>query len=235
MELQKNKKVRSVLACYAVALLVYVTAFLIIPFPKEAAAWISFAFTVVAVLVSLYACWLAFAKCSDAMSAVYGYPVFRMGMIYLAAQLAAGIILCVVGSFVSVPYWVALLVGVILLGAAILGVIGMDNARDAAEQVEEAEQVQTKTVVQFQVDISATVRSCTDPAAKEVLENLNQAFLYSDPVSNPATEQIEAQLQGELVELKALVQTGSTEEILAKTAQLQQLLQERNDLCKANK
>lgn len=235
MEIWKDKKVRSVLAAYVAVLLVYVTVFLAIPFPKGAAAWISFVFTVVAILFSLYACYVAFGKCGTAMSALYGYPVFRVGLIYLLVQLAVGIVLCVIGSFVAVPFWIVLVAAVILLGVAVVCVLAADNARDVAERVEETECVQTKTVVQFQVDISATVRSCADPAAKEALENLNQAFLYSDPVSNPATEQIEVQLREELTALKALVQTGSTEKILGKTAQLQQLLQERNDLCKANK
>lgn len=235
MDILQDKKARAVICVYGVVLFVFMLAFLVIPFPKPASSWISFIFAVTAILFNLYTCWLAFKKCKTVMSAVYAYPVLHIGWIYAAAQLALSVIFCVIGCFVAVPYWAALILAVIMLGAAAVGVIVTDNARDVVEEVEEQEHKTTRTVSQFQISISAIINACKDDAIKGELQNLRTAFLYSDPVSNPATTAIEEKIESELQELKVLVSVGIAEKILEKATQIRELLNERNDLCKANK
>ena len=53
MNIKLNKKSISMIAVYAIILVVYILVFCLIPFPKIAASYISFAFTIVSILASL--------------------------------------------------------------------------------------------------------------------------------------------------------------------------------------
>ena len=235
MNIQLNKKSKSVIAVYAIVLFVYVLAFLIIPFNKTAASWISFVFTIIAITGSLFVCGYAFNAKQTLVSKIYGYPIFRVGAVYAIAQLAIGVVICAISAVIAVPYWVALLVSVILLGAAAIGVIITDNTRDLVEEVDESVKVDTKNVTNFQINIAGIVDVCENTEVKADLEKLNELFRFSDPVTNDETREIEESIKSMLTELKMLVVDGSTNDIKALIKKITNALNERNRICKASK
>ncbi len=235
MNMQLGKKSKSVIAIYAIILAVYVIAFLIIPFNKIAASWISFAFTIIAIASSLLVFNFAFNAKETLVSKIYGYPIFRVGAAYALAQLALGIVICAIAAFVAVPYWITLLLSVILLGAAAIGVIITDNTRDLVEEVDERVKVDTKNVTRFQIDIAGIVDVCENTEAKADLEELNELFRFSDPVTNDETREVEESIKTMLSELKTIVVDGSTDDIKALIKKITNALNERNRICKASK
>lgn len=235
MNLKLGKKSKSVIAVYAILLVAYVIAFLIIPFNKIAASWISFAFTIIAIASSLLVFNFAFNAKETLVSKIYGYPIFRIGAVYALAQLAVGIIICAVAAFVSVPYWLALLLSIILLGAAAIGVIVTDNARDLVEHVDEATVANTENLTYFQIDIAGIVDCCEDFALKTELKKLDEAFRFSDPVSNIHTQESEKRLSILLNELKTFVENNNYDEATAHIKKISSALAERNRICKATK
>lgn len=235
MNIKLDKKAKSTIAVYAIILLVYVLAFLIVPFSKCAASWISFVFTIIALASSLLVCGIAFKAKETLVSKIYGFPIFRVGAIYAIVQLIIGIIICAIGAFIAVPYWIALLFSVILLGAAAIGVIVTDNTRDLIEEVEECVKVETKNVTYFQINIAGIVDDCENPDVNAELEALNQLFEFSDPVTNEETKESEEAIKTMLTELKTLVVDGSTDDIKALIKKITNALNERNRICKASK
>lgn len=230
-----GKKSKSVIAVYAILLVVYVIAFLIIPFNKIAASWISFAFTIIAIASSLLVFNFAFNAKETLVSKIYGYPIFRIGAVYALAQLAVGIIICAVAAFVSVPYWFALLLSIILLGAAAIGVIVTDNTRDLVEHVDEAIVANAENLTHFQIDIAGIVDCCEDVALKAELKKLDEAFRFSDPVSNAHTKESEEKLGTLLDELKVFVENNNSNEAADHIKKISNVLAERNRICKATK
>ena len=230
-----GKKSKSVIAIYAIILVVYIIGFLIIPFNKIAASWISFAFTIIAIAASLFVFNQAFNSKETLVSKIYGYPIFRVGAVYALAQLAIGIVICAIGAFVAVPYWVALLLSIIMLGAAAIGVIITDNTRDLVEHVDETVKVDTEVVTNFQIDIAGIVDCCEDSNLKSELEKLNDAFRFSDPVSNTKTKEAEDKINVLLNELKANVESNNVSEATALVKKITNALAERNRICKASK
>lgn len=235
MNFRLDKKTKSVIAVYAIVLLVYVLAFLIIPFDKIAASWISFVFTVIAITGSLFVCIYAFGTKQTLVSKIYGYPIFRVGVIYALVQLAVGVVICAIGAFVAVPYWVALLLFVILLAAVAIGVIITDNTRDMVEEMDEGAKVDTKNLTRFQIIIAGIVDVCENAEVKKELEKLNDLFRFSDPVTNEQTREIEESISAMLTELKTIVVDGSADDIIISIKKLTNVLNERNRICKANK
>lgn len=235
MNMKLGKKSKSVIAVYAILLVVYVIAFLIIPFNKIAASWISFAFTIIAIASSLLVFNFAFNAKETLVSKIYGYPIFRIGAVYALAQLAVGIIICAVAAFVSVPYWFALLLSIILLGAAAIGVIVTDNTRDLVEHVDEATVANAEKLTHFQIVIAGIVDCCEDVALKTELKKLDEAFRFSDPVSNAHTKESEEKLGTLLDELKVFVENNNSNEVTAHIKKISYVLAERNRICKATK
>lgn len=235
MKMNLGKKSKSVIAIYAIILVVYIIGFLIIPFNKVAASWISFAFTIIAIAASLFVFNQAFNSKETLVSKIYGYPIFRVGAVYALAQLAIGIVICTIGAFVAVPYWVALLLSIIMLGAAAIGVIITDNTRDLVEHVDETVKVDTEVVTNFQIDIAGIVDCCEDSNIKSELEKLNDAFRFSDPVSNAKTKEAEDKINVLLNELKANVESNNVSEATALVKKITNALAERNRICKASK
>ena len=235
MNMKLGKKSKSVIAIYAILLVVYIVAFLIIPFNKIAASWISFAFTIIAIASSLLIFNFAFNAKETLVSKIYGYPIFRVGAVYALAQLALGVVICIIAAFVAVPYWVALLLSIILLGAAAIGVIITDNTRDIVEKVETEVKEEIKAVTYFQIDIDGIFDECESAELKEELDELSERFKFSDPVSNESTKAIEEKIKGMLSDLRSFVEAKNTDEANALIKKIDNAIKERNRICKANK
>lgn len=235
MDMKLDKKAKSTIAVYAIILFLYVLAFLILPFNKIAASWISFIFTVIAIVGSLLICGCAFKAKETLVSKIYGFPIFRVGVVYAIVQLIVGILICAIGAFVVVPYWVALLLSVLFLGAAAIGVIVTDNTRDLIEEIDDSVTVETENVTLFQINIAGIVDECDNDEVKAELVKLNELFQFSDPVTNDSTKEIEATITAMLSELKTIVVDGSTDDIKKLIKKLTNSLNERNRICKASK
>lgn len=235
MNMELDKKEKSTIAVYAIISFVYVLAFLIVPFNKCAASWISFLFTIIALTSSLFICGIAFKAKKTLVSKIYGFPIFRVGVIYAIVQLIVGISICAIGAFVAVPYWIALLLSFLFLCAATIGVIITDNTRDLIEEFDESVKIETKNVTYFQINIAGIVDDCENSDVKAELKVLNQLFEFSDPVTNEETKESEEAIKAMLAELKVLVAAGSTNNIKALIKKITNVLNERNRICKASK
>lgn len=235
MRKKLNSKAKSVIMVYAIFFVVYVLAFLVIPFKKIAASWISFAFTIIAIVAGLFIFNVAFNTKKTIVSKIYGYPIFKVGVIYTVAQLILGILICAIAAFVTVPYWVALILFVILFGATAIGVIITDNTRDMVEQVDDETKSETKNITFFQINISGIVDCCEDDALKSELQKLNDAFRFSDPVSNKFTSDIEEKINSMLSKLKVSIENNNEVEATDYIKKITNALAERNRICKATK
>ena len=230
-----NKKNKSIISVYGILAFIYLIAFVIIPFPKNAASWISFVFTLISFVLSLGVVLYVFGKDDEMTSKFYGFPIFKIAYMYPLVQFVVGVIICIIAAFVNVPYWIALILSLVILGASAIGVLATDNARDIVEKTEaEAERV-TKATKIFNLNIASVVDLCTDATVKKELEKLAESFRFSDPVSRDATEDVENAIMEKLENLKVNITSSSSDENIEKIAELKNLLSERNRICKANK
>ncbi len=235
MNASNNKMTKSLISIYAIVLFVCILAFVIIPFDKIAASWICFAFTVVSIICSCLVSYKAFSTGNKLVSKVYGFSIFRVGIIYAIAQIIISVILCRIGAFVAVPYWIALLLSVILLGTAAIGFIITDSSRDFVEQIDESTRADVEKVTTFQISVAVIVDRCSDAETKAKLVKLDEALRYSDPVSNLRTAEIEASISSMIETLETLIDGNNSQEALALITKIDNKLKERNRICKASK
>lgn len=229
--MKTDKKTLSILIVFAMILVMFNVVFFAVPFPKTGAAWVEYAFSMLAIIGGAGISYYAFGKDGDLRSKVYGFPVFRMGYIYAAVQLIFGLAVCIVGFFAEVPVWIPLVVSVIILGLSAIGVIAADSARDVIEAQEEQVRAATKPMQTFRLDMQYIADSCKDEALKKKLNSLSEKFRYSDPVSCDELKEQEERLRSEVSELEALV-NSDTEKAAALAEKIELHLADRNRRCK---
>lgn len=225
-----NKRIKSMILIYAIIFIAECVLFLAIPFPKTGAAWVEFAFTLIAICAGCGISWHAF-KNEGLKNKIYGFPMFRIGFIYMIVQLIVGWIIAIIGCFTIVPIWIALVASVVILAFSLIGVIGTDNARDIITEQQEQTRASVKQMKRFRLDIQYIVDICADKELKKPLEKLAESFKYSDPVTNEELSGIENNLQREVKNLAALVNTD-TEQARKKVEEVSVLLADRNRRCK---
>lgn len=231
---EMNKKQKSLIAVYAITLVVYSVMFFAIPIPKIPASWMSYVFSVLSIGIAFAVTNNAFGKNDSLTSKFYGFPVFKVGNVYCLIQVLFGAVITIIGAFVEVPMWIVVVISIVLLGIAMIGLIGTAVAKDVVEKQEDKIARQTQTMKIFKLDIENVVSACTNYELKKRLENLSEKFKYSDPVSNVELEEIENKLKAEIEMLSELVVTDE-KAALEKIVFIENLLADRNRRCKAMK
>ena len=230
----KNNKGMTVAIIYGIVLVLFNVLFWCIPFPKNGTSIILYIFSLVSIIGGCGITMYAFSKGTELRSKVYGFPVFRMGYIYMIVQLLFSVAVCVVNAFIAVPAWIAVVVSVLILGLSAIGIIATDATRNIITEQENKWAAQTAKNAELRLNIDSIAERCPDGELKKKLSSLAEEFRFSDPVSSDALTEIEKKLGEEVAALKALV-TANPEEAIKKADEVHYLLADRNRLCKASK
>lgn len=206
---------------------------LVAPFVKEAAYWLSFAFTLIAFVVQLYVFRISFNKGTDTRSKFYGIPIARIGVLYLITQLALGLLAMALTKWI--PAWVDAIVFVVILAIAAIGCVAADIMRDEVERQDIKLKTDVSAMRSMQCKVTALVNQCENPELKDELKKLEEDFRFSDPVSSEALADSETSLSACLDELQHSLANGNVETAIASCQKAKIMLVERNRLCKLNK
>lgn len=213
----------------AVLLVLYFLAAFLIPFVHAAVFWMSFVFTLIAFGVAAFSLYTAFLQKPDARSRFYGFPIAKIGVIYGGAQLVLGLLLMALGKWV--PVWVAVLLYAVLLGAAVIGLVSADAV---VEEIHVQDKKLKKNVAfmrALQSQVNQMASQCSLPEMKQFSEDVR----YSDPVSSDALADIERDLSAAVEDLQSAIVDGDNGAALQLVKKADNLLKERNRLCKLNK
>ncbi|MCQ2496026.1 MAG: signal peptidase complex subunit 1 family protein [Lachnospiraceae bacterium] len=230
-----NKNRNRGFAILAIIIVIFSVIAFVVPFSKNSGFWCSYIFGVIAVLMQLYVFRVAFRD-EDAKSRFYGFPIAKIGFIYLVVQLAVSLAGMLLSTFVSAfPNWIIIVLNIIILGAAAIGCITAETMRDEVEKQDIKLKKDVSVMRDLRSVISSVASTCEDSAVKKNLDALAEEFRYSDPVSNEATEEIERDMMAVANEMQAAVAAGHPEKITALCRDLKGMLAERNRVCKVSK
>lgn len=217
----------------AIVLAAYLLLAFVIPFAKTAVFWLALVFTLAAFGVQLYVLKLSFTKGRDARSKFYGFPIARIGVVYLIVQIALSFLFMAIAKICAA--WIAGIVFVLLLAAAVVGVIAADAMRDEVERQDARLKTDVATMRALQSRAAALVSRCEDAELKADAQKLSDVFRYSDPMTNNATVDAEHELAACMDELERAVLDNDTESARTFIKRTAAQLAERNRLCKLNK
>ena len=228
----KKNMTRSI-AILAIVLVVYCILVFAIPFARGGVFWLSFVFTLIALCAQFYVLKTSFDRVGSARSKFYGFPIARVGLIWLVVQLIAGFVCMAVGKVL--PTWIALVVFIVILAAAAIGLITTEGIRDEVERQDEVLKKNVSNMRTLQSKAAAIAAQCEDEDTKKALAALADKFRFSDPVSSDATAEAETGLAALLDELQAAVLEKDADASVALAGKLDAALAERNRLCRLNK
>lgn len=216
-----------------VLLILYILIAFLIPFVKTAVFWVSFVFTLIAFGVVAASIYIAFIRNPSAKSKFYGFPIAKIGVMYGAAQLLAGLTFMALGLWI--PVWAAVLVYAILLGAAVIGLISADAVVEEIHNQDGKLQKNVALMRALQSKLNQMAPQCDDPDASSAVKKFAEELRYSDPVSSDALADIERDLSAAVDELQSAVIDGDGAAVKQLCRKASGILSERNRLCKLNK
>ena len=230
----KKNTIRSWIVWGVLAVVFHVVIFAV-PFVKNGVFYLSWVFTLIAMAAQIYVFRVAFLQGGSARSKFYGFPIAKVGAVYLAVQLAMCLGFMALGWGVTAPMWIPLVLYVVLLGAAVTGFVAADAARDEITRQDVKLKKDVSCMRALQSKITAILGQAKDDSVKEAVEKFADALRYSDPVSSTALEEIESELTGCLDEIQRAVVDEDNASALTLLGRANTLLLERNRLCKLNK
>ena len=228
-----NKNLMRTYGALAILVVVLTVVAFSIPFVKNGVFWIAYIFMLVAIAVQGYSIYKGFYRGEPVASKLYGFPVARVGFVYLVVQLILSLLSMALSTIL--PPWIVLVLSVIALGAAGVGLITTDAVREEIMRQDKILKKDVSVMRALQSKTRMLIGQCENAEVSEELRKLAEAVQYSDPVSSKALEQIEAELTGLVDELqKAVIEQEyeAAKELIKKAADT---LTERNHLCKLNK
>lgn len=217
----------------AVVLIAYNFAVFMIPCAKTAVFWISWGFTLLAFVVAGYALYISMIRKTDAKSRFYGFPIARIGIVYLIAQVAAGGICMALGYIV--PWWLATVLFAIGLALTVIGLVSAEAVVDEIQTQDTKLKKDVALMRGLQSKVHQMAVQCDDTEAAKAVKALAEEFRYSDPVSSDAIAEAEADLSAVVDELQKAVVDADQQAIHSLCRRTSALLAERNRLCKLNK
>ena len=215
------------------ALIAYNFAVFMIPCYKTATFWISWGFSLLSFIVAGYAIYTGLIKKPDAKSRFYGFPIARIGVIYLVAQVAVGGVFMAIGHIV--PWWLATVACTIGLAVTLIGVMAAEAVVDQIQYQDNKIRESVSVMRGLQSKVGTLASRCENSAAANAVRNFADELRYSDPVSSAAIADAEAELSAAVDALQAAVVEGNADQILAACRQASAMLAERNRLCKLSK
>lgn len=205
----------------------------IAPFPRTPGFWTAYIFGIIAIAAQCIFFKKAFFRNNTAKSRMYGFPLARVGVIYLALQLLISIIEMTFAN--TVPFWIYLVLNAIILVATISGFIAAETAREEIVKQENIVVSNTATIRTALLAIQQLLVQSKSQDYKAKLDNLYEAVRFSDPVSSKSTAEIDIKFDNALSELHIAIAEGDQQKISDLIDLALSLLNERHAICKLHK
>jgi len=203
------------------------------PFEKNGVFALSYIFGVIALALQIYVYNSSINKGKDAKSKFYGFPIVRIGVIYLAVQLIISFIAMIISELI--PMWMYVIVYVMIIAIAAIGCITAETMRDEIEKQDTNLKKDVSEMRALQSLSSSLVGQCNNSEIKIILQKIADEYKYSDPVSCNETKSLEKDMSECMKEIQTAVFEGDIDSVKILGDKELSLITERNRICKLNK
>ena len=217
----------------AIMLAVFSLIAFAVPFAHTTLFWVAYGFGVFAILFQLYIFKTSFAGNGDAKSRFYGFPIARLGIYYLIAQLILSVIELALSGLI--PAWPAVIVNVLVLAFVLIGCITAETMRDEIVQQDQKLKKNVSTMRELQSMAASMVGQCSDEEMKSIVKKIADELRFSDPVSSDATAELEDEMRNQLQDIQQAIVEGDSDGAKTLCQKLLNHLTERNRICSVNK
>ncbi|MDR0861472.1 MAG: hypothetical protein LBN30_01650 [Oscillospiraceae bacterium] len=220
MKLTKNK-IASLIAVVVILAVFNVIAFAA-PFTRGGTFWAGYAFSIVALILTAGVGFYALGR-EGLKSKFYGVSLVYVARAYLVVQIILGFVFMAIAA---IPAWVAVIVGVLLLGGCVVGLIAVDLGKGEIERIDEKVREKVFAWKSLVADIEMIAQSTPEYAKyiKPVVEDIK----YSDPMSNPQLAEHEDAIKDNIIRLESAARDNDEAQISELCVTLQRQIRDRN-------
>lgn len=212
--------------------LAFTTISVVLPCEKNLIFWLSYLFAVVAITTQpLF--WRKTINGENARSRFYGFPIVKIGIVYLIAQLPTSVSFMMF-SF-KAPVWGIVIPSMIIMGTVFIGLIAADAVKEEIERQDAVLVRNTDCMSRLRRKMAVVLKQSMGNDFYNEIKLVEENLRYSDPVTSDATAELENSLEMMISALEQLVMTKEKDTIEQQCREILNKLEERNQICKENK
>lgn len=157
----------------------------------------------------------------------------KLSVIYYAfCALIASLIVGVVAMAIPViPYWIGIIVDVLVLVFYTTAITKAVAAADIINTVEQKVSEKTTYIRTLTVDAESLVSDAKLDETKKLAKNVYEAIRFSDPMSTPQLNEIETRIGNEFAAFSEAVKNDDFDLATTSSEELISLVNERNNKC----
>ena len=193
-----------------------------------ASFWIGYAFITIAFISNLI-CSLLFFKEENKNKIFLNLPIITISYSALVVSLIVGAVAMAVPS---IPYWVGIIVDVLVLAFYAIAILKASAAANIVSDIDKKIKTQTFFIKSLTVDAETLMARAKSDEIKAEAKKVYEAIRYSDPMSSEALASIENKIQNEFNSFDNAVISDDTDLVKSISEELINLINERNKKCK---
>lgn len=190
--------------------------------------WIGYAFIILAFIGQIICAKKTF-EAENLQKLFYNIPLISLSRTGLIATFIVGG-LCMLIS--TLPYWVGVIICMIILAVTAIAVIKSDVAADAVAETDKKIKAKTFFVKSLTVDAEGLLTRAGTDEIKAECKKVYEAVRYSDPMSDEALATTESQITLKFAELTSAVTDNNLEAVKKAAQEIVILLDDRNKKCR---
>lgn len=190
--------------------------------------WIGYTAVTIAFIGQLI-CALISLKEENQQKLFYKISLISVSYTGLIVMLVAGA-LCM--AIPALPYWVGIVISVLVLGFTAISIIKASATIDEVEQIDVKVKEQTSFIRSLTADADGVVSTAKSVDIKQQVKKIYEALRYADPVSNPALSEVESQIADVFNEFATAASAENAEKAAKLADELLLLIRRRNRKCK---
>lgn len=195
------------------------------------AFWSGYIFITIAFLGQLACAYKAFKE-ENAKKLFYSIPLISISYTGLIVMLVIGTACMAVPNL---PNWLGVIVCLLVLAFTIISVAKASAAAEIVTKIDEKIRSQTQFIKMLAIDSEQVMKSAKIAELKAEAKKVYEAIRYSDPMSNAALEEVEAQIQSEFQVFTSAMQEEDLKLAESVGVELLALIDNRNKKCRALK
>lgn len=193
--------------------------------------WIAYALITLSFIAQLITAY-KFIKDDSNEKMFLNIPLLSTGYMAVIVSLIIGGVVMV---FPVIPAWIGAVVCLLVAGYFIIACIKASVTVNVVANIDEKVKTKTAFIRMAIVEAENILARATTTETKAEIKKVYEALKYSDPMSNPALEDIEQDIDNGLKELKKAVTDSNVTKVEEISARLLLNVKERNSKCKALK
>lgn len=231
-----KKGIKFYAPCWAIALAVFNVVTFAVPITVNVnkftpSFWIGYAFITLMFIAQL-ACSILFFKQDSKEKRFLNIPIISLSYTALLVSIIVGAVAMVVPL---IPYWVGIILDVLVVTFYAVAIISSKAAADTIENIDKKVKAQTFFIKSLTVDAESLLSRAKSDETKAIAKKVYEVIRYSDPMSNEALSPVESQIKIKFNEFSSAVIEDNKPTAKAIGNELIILVNDRNKKCKLSK